>query len=415
MELKPGYKQTEVGMIPNDWEIKPMQDFGKFGKGIGLLKENIHTSGRIPGIPYTALYTDFSEIINYDQIKWFVDDPTKTYIVSEPCLLIASSSNMAANTGKTCALTGTASVAIGREVIIFKTPENCRFLSYLLSTPTYRKQTLALARGTTIKHLYTATFNNYKIALPSVSEQNIIADALGDIDRLLGRLDRLITKKRNLKLAAMQQLLTGQKRLPSFHDEWKIKQLGEVAEVFKGSGLSKNSLTLSGSRKCILYGELFTTYGRIIKDVISRTNSSDGRLSQFGDVLVPCSTTTTGIDLAIASVLLIEGIALGGDINIIRKIGASRFDPVFLANYLTYVKKWEIAEKAQGITIIHLYGRDLLSLSLRLPSLPEQIAIAAVLSDMDAEIAALEIHRDKTRAIKQGMMQELLTGRTRLV
>jgi type I restriction enzyme, S subunit len=216
VEVKPGYKQTEVGVIPEEWDIKPMLEFGKFAKGIGLLKEDIRSSGTIPGIPYTALYTDFSEVINYDQIRWFVDDPAKTYLVSQPCVLIASSSNMTANTGKACALTGGRSVAIGREVIIFKSPENCRFLSYLLSTPPYRKRTLTLARGTTIKHLYPATFQNYKIALPPSLQQNAIAEALSEADGLLGGLGRLIAKKRDLKQAAIQQLLTGQTRLAGF-------------------------------------------------------------------------------------------------------------------------------------------------------------------------------------------------------
>ena len=129
---------------------------------------------------------------------------------------------------------------------------------------------------------------------------------------------------------------------------------------------------------------------------------------------MPGSTTTVGIDLATASALLEKDVLLGGDIIVIRPI-QKNYDPVFLANYLTYIKKAEISERAQGITIIHLYGKDLVSLPLRLPKMVEQAAIASVLSDMDAEIYVLQQRRDKTQTLKQGMMQELLTGRTRLV
>lgn len=129
---------------------------------------------------------------------------------------------------------------------------------------------------------------------------------------------------------------------------------------------------------------------------------------------MPGSTTTVGIDLATASALLEEDVLLGGDIIVIRQ-KQKNYDPIFMANYLTYTKRLEISERAQGITIIHLYGKDLATLSLCLPEIKEQVAIAAVLSDMDADINALTQRRDKTRALKQGMMQELLTGRTRLV
>ena len=129
---------------------------------------------------------------------------------------------------------------------------------------------------------------------------------------------------------------------------------------------------------------------------------------------MPGSTTTTGIDLATASALLMNDVALGGDIIIIRRKGKA-YDPVFLANYLTQVKRNKIAELTQGITIHHLYGKDLKTLELELPLVSEQTAIAEVLSDMDTELSALVSRRDKTRDLKQAMMQELLTGRIRLL
>ena len=183
----------------------------------------------------------------------------------------------------------------------------------------------------------------------------------------------------------------------------------------KGSGLSRDLTTSTGRRKCILYGELFTTYGQVILDVVSRTNSSDGVASISGDVLVPGSTTTDGIDLATASALLESDVALGGDINIVRPKDVDSLDSRFLANYLTHVKRREIAERAQGTTIVHLYGRDLSDLWLHQPNAVEQVAISEVFSEMDAEITGLESRLNKARALKQAMAQALLTGRIRLV
>jgi type I restriction enzyme S subunit len=260
-----------------------------------------------------------------------------------------------------------------------------------------------------------AILHSVQIAWPSeAKEQAAIVAALSDVDALLGGLDQIIVKKRDLKQAAMQRILTGQAHLSGFHGEWELKNLGSIAEVLKGGGLSKSLTSSTGKRFCILYGELFTTYKRLISEVVSRTDSAEGVSSIAGDVLMPGSTTTSGIDLATASALLTNDVALGGDINVIRR-KRDDYEPVFLANYLTHAKKKAIAELTQGITIYHLYGRDLKRLLLELPSFAEQTAIASVLTDMDAELAALEQRREKTRALKQAMMQELLTGKTRLV
>ncbi|MBH3408837.1 restriction endonuclease subunit S [Pseudomonas glycinae] len=413
MAVKPGYKQTEVGVIPEEWEVKPLQEVGKFAKGKGLLKEDIKTSGRIPAIPYTALYTDFSELLNYDHIKWFVDDEAQTYIANEPCVLIASSSNMAANTGKASALTRATPVAIGREVIIFKTAFDCGYISFLLSTAQYRQTTLSLARGTTIKHLYPATFQSYKIALPPLPEQRAITKALSEVDALLGALDRLVAKKRDLKQASMQQLLSGEIRLPGFHGEWESKQLGEVATFLKGKGLPKSELVQDGTAPCIHYGELFTQYPETIGEIFSRTNGwPDCFLSVANDVLMPTSDVTPR-GLAKASCVTIDGVILGGDILVIRSDKLRVFGP-----FLSYVirrEEGQVLRLVTGSTVYHLYGSDMKRFIFSLPPLSEQNAIAAVLSDMDAELTALEQRLAKTRALKQGMMQELLTGRTRLL
>ena len=254
------------------------------------------------------------------------------------------------------------------------------------------------------------------IVIPkSELEQNAIANVLSDTDELIENLEKLITKKKAIKQGAMQELLTGKRRLPGFSDDWEEKKLIELAEFLKGTGLTKGKLTLSGKYKCILYGELFTTYSQIIKNVESRTSHKEGLVSKKGDILMPGSTTTVGIDLATASTLNEEGVLLGGDTIVIRKRNLDSYNSEFLANYLTYVSKNKIAEIAQGITIIHLHGSRLQNIDVCIPkNVNEQAAITNVLSDMDSEIDYLEKELVKYQQIKIGMMQQLLTGRIRI-
>ena len=410
MAVKSGYKQTEVGIVPEEWEVKPLQEVGKFAKGKGLLKEDIKTSGRIPAIPYTALYTDFSELLNYDHIKWFVDEETQTYIANEPCVLIASSSNMAANTGKATALTRTTRVAIGREVIVFKTASDCSYISFLLSTSKYRQKTLSLARGTTIKHLYPATFHDYKIAHPSITEQRAIAKALSDVDALLGALERIIAKKRDLKQASMQQLLTGQTRLPGFSGEWEETTLGAIVECIIGLTYHPDNVVEHGLlvlRSSNVQGGRLAYENNVYVDI----DVNERLITRLGDILI---CVRNGSRTLIGKSALIDECAAG------TTFGA--FMTVYRTAHWRFISHAFQSESIQrqirdniGATINQITNKDMKALRLKLPSSCEQTAIATVLSDMDAELTALEQRLTKTRTLKQGMMQELLTGRTRLL
>ncbi len=412
MEVKPGYKQTEVGVIPEEWDVCTLS---KTAKRI--------TRGASPRPIDSPVWFDARSSVGWVRIS----DLTRsgrylmetTQRLSEAGIRNSRPVPSGSLIMSICATVGRPietriDVCIHDGFVVFDQPAvHQSFLYHVLAAlePTWSK------RGQTGSqmNLNTGLINGCLIPLPTTNaEQRAIAEALSDVDGLLGGLDQLIAKKRDLKQAAMQQLLTGEARLPGFHGEWEVKRLGSVADVLKGSALSKSLVSASGARPCILYGELFTTYGFVISEVVGRTNSSEGTPSISGDVLMPGSTTTTGADLATASALLSGDVALGGDIIIIRRKDQD-YDPIFLAYYLTQTRRHEIAELTQGITIHHLYGKDVKTLSLRLPLHPEQTAIAEVLTEMDAELATLERRREKTRALKQAMMQELLTGKTRLV
>ena len=285
------------------------------------------------------------------------------------------------------------------------------FLAYYLRY--IREKLNDLASGSTFKEVTKGTLLNIEIPFLPLEEQRAIAEALSDVDGLLNALEVLIAKKRAIKQATMQQLLTGKTRLPGFSGKWETKRLGEIASFFKGSGLSKTDLSLDGKRRCIHYGELFTIYKERITEVLHGTDR-DGTffLSFRNDVLMPGSDVTPN-GLATASSISTSDVILGGDILVIR-VPADVLNGTFLA-YVIRINHNQIMQLVSGTTVYHLYGRDMANFSFVAPSVQEQQAIVSVLSDMDAEIAALEQRRDKTRAIKQGMMQQLLTGRVRLV
>ena len=253
------------------------------------------------------------------------------------------------------------------------------------------------------------------VPLPPLEEQRAIATALSDVDALLTQLDRLIAKKRDIKQAAMQQLLTGKTRLPGFDGEWKAKRLGDLGEFLKGSGVTRDQSN-SGDLPCIRYGEIYTSHNDVVRafqSFISHSVAATALRLRKGDILFAGSgETKEEIGKCVAFVDDFEAYA-GGDIVVLRPRSA---DAVFIGYTLNApaVAKQK-ASRGQGDAVVHISASALADIEVALPEVAEQTAIATLLSDLDAELAALEARRDKTRALKQGMMQELLTGRTRLV
>jgi type I restriction enzyme S subunit len=411
MDVRSGYKLIDMGTIPQEWNLKCLGDLASISAG-GTPSRAVAQfwNGDIPWV--TTAEVDFNTITHAEQSISKEGLNNSAAKLLPPGTLLMALYGQGKTRGKVGVLgieaatnQACAAISLDRSVL----PE---FIFHYLAS--HYESIRKLSNTGNQENLNGTLVRSISILVPPPREQHAIAEALSNVDGLLGGLDRLIAKKRDLKQAAMQQLLTGQSRLPGYAGDWESKRLGEVADVLKGSGLSRSALTPSGQYSCLLYGELFTTYGRVIDTVVGRTDRPEGVRSMSGDVLMPGSTTTTGADLAIASALMVDGVLLGGDINIVRRRTVD-VHPAFLANYLTNVKRAAIAELAQGITIHHLYGRDLKTLLLALPKPAEQSAIARVLLDMEAELASLQLRRGKTRALKQAMMQELLTGRTRLV
>ena len=199
-------------------------------------------------------------------------------------------------------------------------------------------------------------------------------------------------------------------RFPGFEEEWKVKKLGEIAKFSKGKGISKSDIKEDGITECIRYGELYTHYREVISDIKSQTsiNITDLVLSEANDVIIP-SSGETQIDIATASCVLKSGIALGGDLNIIKTPN----NGIFLSYYLNSKKKMEIASLAQGISVVHLYSSQLALLKINLPTLSEQAKIASLLSIIDERIAAQSKIIEGVKELKASLSKQIFSRKLR--
>ncbi|MBK8807174.1 MAG: restriction endonuclease subunit S [Bacteroidales bacterium] len=282
------------------------------------------------------------------------------------------------------------------------------WLYYLLTTVDFS----VYVKGAGIPHIYFSDFKNQNVPIPNPKEQQKVAFCLSSLDELIEahsqKLDLLKVHKNGL----MQNLfpIEGEKvpkyRFPEFKKDevWTEKSLDEVATILKGKGISKADIVEDGDLPCIRYGELYTHYKETIRTVKSYTNSNaeDLVLSKANDVIIPASGETQ-IDIATASCVLESGIALGGDLNIIR----SKINGVFLSYYLNNAKKHDIAQMAQGIAVVHLYPNQLKTLKLKIPNPKEQQKIALCLSTLEEIITELTEKIEQLKQHKNGLMQGL--------
>jgi len=250
---------------------------------------------------------------------------------------------------------------------------------------------------------------------PTVGEQRAIAEALSDVDGLLGGLDRLIAKKRDLKQAAMQQLLTGQPRLPGFHGEWEETTLGSCLLARPDYGINAPAVPYSDRLPTYLRITDISDDGRFRPDprVSVKAASADQFFLRDGELVFARTGASVGKSYLYRPR---DGELVFAGFLIRVRPDPKKLVPAFLAAFVTTKTYWDwvrLMSMRSGQPGIN--GNEYSQMPLSLPLVPEQTAIAEVLTEMDAELAALEQRREKTRALKQAMMQELLTGKTRLI
>lgn len=425
-----GYKRTEVGVIPEDWSLSTIGENTHWSSGgTPNRKRDDYWEGTIPWISGSTLKA--LEISTSDQ-----------FLTEEG---VAAGSNMAPVNSTLLLVRGSAlhkciragivvsPVSFNQDVKSLMPIESVhpKFLTLFIKGMESELLKLVSSAGNSAGVLDTLLVKNFKFLKPGFSEQTAIANALSDVDALITSLQRLITKKRAIKTAAMQQLLTGKKRLPPFDEthtgykqteqgeipeDWEICHLGDIGVFLKGSGVKKDESN-SGHIPCVRYGEIYTRHNDYIKkfnSYISREVSLTATKLFRGDLLFAGSgETKEDIGKCVAFVDEVEAYA-GGDIVILRpKWG----DPLFWGYSLNsdnVVK--QKSGKGQGDAVVHISANALRSVRVIVPSSEvEQQAITKVLLDFDKDIESLKHRLTKTQQLKQGMMQELLTGKTRLV
>jgi len=403
-ELKPGYKQTEVGVIPEDWEAARLGDkTTKVGSGITptggerVYKQEGRPFLRSQNVGWGTLILDDIAFIDEDTHAKFQDTEIE---ICDVFLNITGASIGRSAVADCRVKRGN----VNQHVCIIRTNQvqlHPRFLNYFLLSTAGQKQIESFQAGGNRQGLNFGQIRSFLIPLPPTkAEQEVIAEALSDADALIESLEQLIAKKRHLKQGAMQELLTGKKRLPGFSGEWERKRLGDVAEIVMGQSPSSSYYNYKDDGLPLIQGNADIANRLTIKRVFTTEITKRGRC---GDILMSVRAPVGEIAHAIFDVCLGRGVC------------SIRYANDFLYHSLI-AKESTWVKLSKGSTFDSVNSTDVKAFEIGLPSeYEEQVAIATILSDMDAEIDAMEAKLAKTRQVKQGMMQELLTGRIRLV
>lgn len=412
MEVKPGYKQTEVGVIPEEWEFLATADLVEPAAPICYGVVQVGADKR-DGVPVVAIkYVKEIETAPLHRVSPLLESPYARSRVKGGDVLISIKGTI----GRVGVVPHSFSGNISRELarLRLKSEYSAEYVAQQFEAePTQRRISQAVV-GTTRLEFSIAALRRFELPFPrTLAEQRAIAEALSDVDGLLSGLDRLIAKKRDLKQAAMQQLLTGQTRLPGFHGKTSAKprfkdtEVGEIPEEWNLEYVENIAHITTGSRNTQdnVEGGQYPFFVRSQK--VERINS----YSFDGEAVL-----TAGDGVGTGKVFHY----VNGKFDVHQRVYrisdfSERANGYFFYLYFSthfYNRIMQMTAKSSVDSVRReMIARMLIPLP---PTKAEQTAIAEVLTEMDAELAAWEQRRQKTRALKQSMMQELLTGRIRL-
>jgi len=402
MAVTPGYQQTEVGVIPEDWGVRLLPDVCRF-RGGKAHEQHISEFGRFVCVNSKFISTD-GKVRKYssanfccakrDDILMVMSDLPNGRALAKAYL--ADQDDMYAVNQRVCALT--------------PYRDSSRYLFYVLNRNPYF---LKFDDGVNQTHLLNHVFQKCPLPLPPTkAEQEAIAEALSDADALIESLKQLLVKKRHLKQGAMQELLTGKKRLPGFSGEWEVKRLGDVADT-DPENLGSDTRPDFTFNYIVLEDVDVGTLRSHSEQVFRTAPSRARRKLRKDDVLV----STVRPNLMAHLLFAADGdswVCSTGFCVVRCREGVSHSGYVYFHMFAGGVAR-QIEALLTGSNYPAINRGDVRALQIPFPEYEEQTAIVEILSDMDGEIAALEAKLTKARSIKQGMMQELLSGRIRLV
>lgn len=420
------YKNTPLGLIPEDWEVKTLGEFGIFTKGKGITKEQLSETG-FPCIRYGEIYTTHNYIIK--KFKSFINESVALdgKEIKKGDILFAGSGETAEEIGKAVAYLGDEKAFAGGDVIILSTKNiNAECLSYALEMDVVKRQKRVLGQGNSVVHIYSKDLSKLKFPIPPLPEQKAIANCLSTWDQAIEKQTALIAQKELSKKSLMQQLLSGKKRLKGFEVEkgthktefgFKIPkdwQIVDVSDLFIERSEKSNdqsqyplfSLTIENglTEKTDRYERSF-----LLKDI----ENNQYKIVYPNDILFNPMNLRFG---AIAKSEINFKVLVSGYYNVITTknnlVNVNYFIELFKTpefnNFYDRVAIGSLMEKKR----VHL--SNFIKLQVPLPSLQEQTAIANVLQCADEEIQLLKKKLDQLKEQKKGLMQVLLTGKKRL-
>lgn len=405
MEVKPGYKRSEMGPIPEDWGISQLGLCLMTRPSYGINAAAVPYSDQLPAYIRITDISDDGRFSPSPRVS-VRSDSSGDYVLADGDIVFARTG---ASVGKSYRYRPVDGPLVFAGFLIRITPDPSKllptFASAYVTTGSYWRWVSLMSMRSGQPGINGKEYAQLPLPIPPLPEQRAIAQALSDVDALIAALDCLIAKKRDIKQATMQQLLTGKTRLPGFSGKWEVKTLGSICEISMGRTPPRLNQAYWGR------GHVWLSIADMHSKVVSYSKEEITDLAAATMSVIPKGTLLMSFKLSIGRLCF-----AGCDLYTNEAI-CSFNNPQANASYLYY---------ALSRTDFSLYGKQAVKgytlnkeslklVEVRLPSQAEQAAIAAILSDMDAELTALENRRDKTRALKQGMMQELLTGKTRLI
>ena len=409
-----GYKDSPLGVIPKDWQIKRLGDLCLNQGDYGLNAPAVDYSAELP--TYLRI-TDINEdgSLSHNDMK-SVDDPSAgDYCLKDGDIVFARTG---ATVGKTYLYKKTDGHLVYAGYLIKFSPDSKKLIPYYLKANTetghYWNWVSVTSQRSGQPGINAAEYCSLRIVVPPIDEQTKICQVLQAWDLAIEKQTALIEKLRLRKRALMQQLLTGKKRLPGFTDKWKTVKLGDIGSFFKGAGVPKDSIIKKG-HKCLTYGNLYTKYDYVIKGVTSFIDADVANASteiRYGDICFAGSgETKEDIGKCAAFIDDVKGYA-GGDIIVFR---ANDINPVCLSCILN--SDQVVRQKSsmgQGHSVVHIYPYQLEKITISLPGRNEQDQISNILLDADKEINKAKAKLMSLQSQKRGLMQQLLTGKKRI-
>jgi type I restriction enzyme S subunit len=410
MVVKPGYKQTDIGAIPEDWAVAKIGEVVK-DITVGFVGSMSHLFLK-NGIPLLRGQNVLPNILNLSDTKFISRETHKQWKKSalQPGDVVLV---RVGYPGTSCVIPENLGQANAASLVIIRPSEkkiNPYYLSIVINSDFGKGQIENYLVGGAQQVLNIKTAAIFKLPLPTISEQKEIAKVFCDMNKLIKSLEQLIAKKRDIKQAAMQELLTGKKRLPGFNERWEAKDLGEIICKIVGGGTPSRAVKhYWGDDISWVTVKDFATFNPFhTQESITREGLQNSAAN-----LIPSGTLIVSTRMALGKAVVYKT-----DVAINQDLKALYLKPFLSTEYLYYwfqCHSKSIEDLGSGSTVRGITLQDLKDIKVNFPPLPEQLAIVSTISDMDTEIATMCDRLAKTVQLKQGMMQELLTGRIRLV